>query len=182
MKLKEVKVILTVEQKKLITDNHNLIYEVINKRKLPIDDYYDIGAIAICEATLKYNKDISKFNTFAYHCIDRAISNNYRDENFRQKRKSNINKIITYYDENTEEHIPILETIPAEENIEKDFLDRVTFENQKCILGQRELFIVEMLMLGYSQIEIATKLGISKPGIVKSKERIRRKLIKEGYV
>ena len=44
---------LNDEQRKLVADNHNLIYQYLIDNNLPQDEYYDIAAIGLCKAALK---------------------------------------------------------------------------------------------------------------------------------
>ena len=46
---------LNDEQRKLVADNHNLIYQYLIDNNLPQDEYYDIAAIGLCKAALKYD-------------------------------------------------------------------------------------------------------------------------------
>lgn len=48
------------EQRKLVENNHNLIYAILHKYNLPIDEYYDVAAIGLCKAAITFDaeKDI----------------------------------------------------------------------------------------------------------------------------
>lgn len=39
---------MTKEQQKLVEDNHNLIYLYLKNSNLPVDDYYGIASIGLC--------------------------------------------------------------------------------------------------------------------------------------
>lgn len=56
---------LTVEEKKMVEDNHNLIYWFCKKNKLNEDDWYDIMAIALIKAAKSYKTNKTKFSTYA---------------------------------------------------------------------------------------------------------------------
>ena len=61
---------MTDEQKKLVEENHALIYQVIRDMGLPIEDHYDLGAIGLCTGHMIFNwfkwerdgKDIPKIH------------------------------------------------------------------------------------------------------------------------
>ena len=60
---------LNDEQRKLVEDNHNLIYQYLIDNKLPQDEYYDIAAIGLCKAALKYDTSKGAFSTYVYRAI-----------------------------------------------------------------------------------------------------------------
>lgn len=81
---------LNDEQRKLVEQNHNLIYSAMRKfgiRRQDFDDYYGFAAIGLCKAAIDYDKTRSKsFSTYAYLCIQNEIMvyNKYR---FRREEK-----------------------------------------------------------------------------------------------
>ena len=69
---------MTEEQKKLVEDNHNLIYFVLHKHNLPIDEYYDILAISLCKSGIHYDENKSKFSTFAVYNMEQDLKMEFR--------------------------------------------------------------------------------------------------------
>lgn len=68
---------LNTEQRKLVEENHNLIYSFLNKQALSIDEWYDVCAIGLCQASLNFNGD-TKFSTFAYKCMLNSVRRTMR--------------------------------------------------------------------------------------------------------
>ena len=64
---------LSTEQRKLVEENHNLIYAVIHRLNLSVEDYYDIAAIGLCKAAIKYDSERGMFSTFAFSVIRNEI-------------------------------------------------------------------------------------------------------------
>lgn len=58
---------LTDEERKLVEDNHELIYKVADSIGADIEDCYDIFAISLCHAAQNYKKTmhICNFKEFA---------------------------------------------------------------------------------------------------------------------
>ena len=56
---------LNTEQKKLVEDNHDLIYGFLTKYKLDFSTWYDVCAIGLCKAGMAYDGS-NRFSTFAY--------------------------------------------------------------------------------------------------------------------
>ena len=66
---------LTPEQQKLVEENHDLIYHMLNYHRLNHEDYYDIAAIGLCKAALIFKKPKKvQFSTFACHVINKQKS------------------------------------------------------------------------------------------------------------
>jgi DNA-directed RNA polymerase specialized sigma subunit len=77
---------LSEEQKKIVEENHNLIYYVLHKHKLSIDKYYGAAAEGLCKAAITYSPDKNtKFSVYAYKCIMNVILTEMRKEK-RKKR------------------------------------------------------------------------------------------------
>ena len=77
---------LNAEQQRLVADNHAVIYKILGHLKLPIDGYYGICAIALCNAALMWRDDgRAKFETYATRCIKNALISEYKKQR-AQKR------------------------------------------------------------------------------------------------
>lgn len=64
---------MTCEQSKLVEDNHNLIYHVLLKYHLPIDEYYGTAAVGLCKAAVNYKESLAKFSTYAVSCMTNEL-------------------------------------------------------------------------------------------------------------
>lgn len=53
---------LTEEERKLVEDNHNLIYIVADCMEIDADEYYGLLAIGLCHAAQKYKKRKRAYN------------------------------------------------------------------------------------------------------------------------
>ena len=64
-------------QRKLVEDNHNLIYSFLNGHNLSLDDiedWYGTAAIGLCNAALAFDpKRGTKFSTLAYICMENEV-------------------------------------------------------------------------------------------------------------
>lgn len=71
--------VMTPEE--LYFENEQLVFGVLKKyfiEKLFDEDYQQIGRIGLWKACLSYNSDISKFSTYACHCIYNEIVMEFR--------------------------------------------------------------------------------------------------------
>lgn len=166
---------MTDEQRKLAEDNHNLIYGFLNKRKLDVDDYYDIAAIGLCRAAISYDKLKEKFSTYAYRCINNEV---YTYHTYLNRKKSIPEDIIYSYNitanENTKELI--IDTVFQCSNNDINYiLENVVFEKFLTTLKDKERLIVKHLKNELTQQEIARKLNISQQAISLNIKNIRKK-------
>ena len=53
---------LTLDQQRIVSENHNLIYSLANKKNINLDEYYDVLAIGLCKAAIAFdNKKVVFF-------------------------------------------------------------------------------------------------------------------------
>ncbi len=73
---------LNEEEQKFATQHHNIIYDYLHKRKLPIEEYYDLACIGYVHAVADYCRrfELHKyaFTTIAWYGM-RAYIGNYQD-------------------------------------------------------------------------------------------------------
>ena len=69
---------LTEEQKKLVEDNHNLIYWFARKKHIDIEEYYDILAQGLCIAAHNYNSSKGSFSAYAYLVMNTEMQKEHR--------------------------------------------------------------------------------------------------------
>lgn len=169
---------LNDEQRKLVEQNHNLIYSAMRKcgiRRQDFDDYYGFAAIGLCKAAIDYDETRSKsFSTYAYLCIQNEITvyNKYR---FRQKRKGDMNTIsynhmLDDWDEYKNENSFLLKD---EENFEKNIIFKLNFQDKCYTLNNKDRMIVDLKSKGYTYQEIAKMFGTSFQAIQQKIKRIR---------
>ena len=164
---------MTEEQKKLTEENHNLIYFVLHKHNLPIDEYYDILAISLCKSCIHYDANKSKFATFAVHNMEQDLKIEFRRKNTIKRSKFTT---ISY---NTP--IPGLEGLEFKDILQSsndilDYLILVDFQK----FTEREMELLKLIIQGYNQKEIADFMNISQPQVSRLTNKLRRKIEDEN--
>ena len=158
---------LTEGQKKLVSDNHDLIDFFINIKKLQKDDYYYVLAEALCKAAKNYNKDLSAFRTYAMYAMNTALKNTIRKNN----QATTIPETITI---STSKNIGLADERMTISDMLKypnvaDVDDRVVLKVsiEQCIknLTNREKEIVDLLDRGYTRKQVAEALSTDKRNI-----------------
>lgn len=138
---------LTDDQKKLVEDNHNLIYWYCNKNNLPVEDYYDMLAIELCKAVQTYDPTKSKISTYIYQYFwHRHVSYDIRLRN--NVRKANINAL----------------------SLDKDLIEGEDFQRSKLLTNGKsvedEIIMVPLSECGLSdKLMEVVKLRLDNPNI-----------------
>ena len=167
---------MTVEQKELIENNHNLIYDFAKKRNLFIDDYYDILAIGICKAAIIYDKNIGCFSTVAYKCMDSEIGMYKR---YTNSQKRIPEEMIFSYDtplpNGEDEETSFIDVISDNNDLIENIISDVSCSILLNMLNEKEKIIVEYLVSGLKQSEIAKILNTKQQNIAYIVKRIKEK-------
>ena len=174
---------ITDEARRLIEENHNLIYSLLYKYHLDVEEWYDLAAIGLCKAANTYNNGKSGFSTYAYKCMYTTIMMEKRKENAMRTIPQNQ---IVYYENQVSEEAKANETstflnyMTRQQDVENETKSTLSLENIKNELvgNKRKVFV--LLKEGYTQSEISKIIGISKQRISKIKQEILEKYYTGG--
>lgn len=167
---------MTDEQKKLVEDNHSLIYLVLRNMGLPIEDNYDLAAIGLCKAAINYKSGKYAFSTFACKCIENEIKHEFQQA-FKQKRAGNME--LTSYDSFVrcdDENIALIDCIQSKESTENEALSRVIYSEIVDEIGKSDSRMIPWFSKGYTQMEIAKILGVTQQNVSRVKRRVEKLL------
>lgn len=179
---------MTKEQEKLVVDNIGLIYYVANKFNLDIDELIDIGYIGLCKGALSFdknNKNKANFATYAIHCIHNEYVQFFHT-NGSYKRKSDAEAISIYLKAHDDmEDVLIEDTLYSNEcSVEDLVTTSITIEEILKAIRRKPRYrrIVELLIEGYNQTEIAEILNMKKQSVSSMIGRIRNIITEKGVV
>lgn len=147
---------LTEEQQKQVEENHNLIYWYANKYKVNLDEYYDILAIELCNAIMKHDPEKGTLANYFRMRSEGAIYKEYRKTQAQKRIPQGVEFIENVH------HIPNVDDMIDELEI-KEWLNK---ENSE---------ILKLRVMGYSQSEIAEKIGMSQNYVCGVLRKLRRK-------
>lgn len=156
---------LNDEQRKLVEDNHNLIYSFLNSRHLSLDaieDWYGTAAIGLCKAALIYDESKGcKFTTLAYIIMDNEVKQVMRSNKKCVSAKVSIDSPISSAD-----GCCLADIIPDT----RDFMYSIYLNDAIAIatrgLSERDLKILHLIVeKGYSQKRISSEFKISQPQV-----------------
>lgn len=164
---------MTEKSKKIVEENHNLIYGFMNKEHLAMDEWYDICAIGLCKAAESYNNEKNAvFATYAYSCMKNEVNHALRDL-YAEKRgcnttESSFEQINEEY--GTEVHFENAAYTPSVEEI---CMMNNIYEKVLQGLSPREQKIMNLCKAGYNNKEISEILGCNTREIGFTMQSIR---------
>lgn len=166
---------LNDEQRKLVADNHNLIYAFLHSNRLSIEDYYDLAAIGICKAALAYDDTKSKFSTYAYKCMWNQVMIEKRKQNAIMRADE---QAVFYYeamfDCNDESECSFLSLLPDwKQDVGKQAEIRHFIFELYSKLNEKEIKILDLLIQGYTQREICSCVGCAQPTVSRFQKRLK---------
>lgn len=167
---------LTDAERRLIEENHKLIYDFAIRNRISIAEDYDILALGLINAAMCYNESLGyTFSTFAYACMDTAYK--------QHLRKGKCLKRIPY-----EKTISYDATIKGAEGeaTYADFVSKNAYwssfddgaaevEDFKERLPATYKDIFTRFMNGESAVEIAQHTGYSRQNVYRIKSELRDK-------
>ena len=163
---------MTEEQQKLVIDNYNLIYKIVDKIHAEQNVLYDKDDLcqtaleAMCEAAIMYNKDNEQKAAFSTYACNAIANRLYRAANkYREDDKLSLNGEgeICFSDEEDESitvGIECTESGYAACEILADFdaeLRRIENMSPKM---KRAIAVYRMDRIGYTVKETCRQLGI----------------------
>lgn len=126
-------------------------------RGLEREDLVQTGLMGIWKAKLQFNRQYkTKFSTFAYTCA-----------------RNEILMLVRKWSKFEREDGPPLDEELVED--EQDFTEKVELNDMMDTLSRDEAELVELLLHGYNQKEIATMYDLSQPFISKMVHQLRNR-------
>ncbi len=141
------------------------------------DDLYQVGAMALVSAVNNYN-GVSKFESFAYTCINNAIRSELRKNNSKKNAPLIDYVPLTGYGDGDWDKTEIL--IDVNLGPEDTYLDKEIKQEIESVIKQTlsrlEYKILALFLQEYSYSEIGNKVNKSEKAVDNALQRIRKKL------
>ena len=150
---------LTPDQRDMVADNHNLIYGVLNKHNLCVEDWYGCAAVGLCRAAQSYDPG-------------RGIRHH-----LRAARLGKRTAVVVSLDD-PEDPLSIYRVPAAQGNTEEEGIANVRFCEWWGGLNRTEKRMVRLLASGMRQSAISNITGMSKPAVSRWVTRARNQLFK----
>ena len=155
---------LNEEQRKLVEENHKLIFDLAYKRNLNLEVWYGDLAIGLCKAGLIFDPSQNcKFSTLAYACMNNEIKNVRRNNRSKNRIPEELILSFDMPYETDDGTVDLLEFI---EDKDRMALDNIVFYQQVYDdYSERDKRIIGLLTQGYTQKEIASQFGYSHQNV-----------------
>lgn len=170
---------LTIDQAKLVTENHNLIYGILKEYGLlhkedDISDWYGIAAEGLVSAATAYNKEISNFSTHAYKVMSNRLKNEMK-ANSRQKQIPVSCMISLYSTIPCTQNITYLDGLEDNTDVANYICTKIRIQEISTELTELQRKVVFYLSNGYLPRDIVSMGICSKANVYKIIDMVRKK-------
>ena len=170
---------MTDEQRKLVEENHNLIYAFLKRYNLSIEEWYGSAAIGLCKAAINYDPGRGwSFHSYAYERMFYEVIGVFREN--KRAKVIPVDKLVYYHavthecDDNGD-GVEFINVIPSDVDVFSEAALNVVLDKIRNNLNRKELLIFDMRILGYTQMEIGKVVGCHHTDVSKIMKKIRRK-------
>ena len=167
---------LNGEQRKLVEDNYGLVIDTLIKNNKSIDDYHGVAAMALCKAAIGFDASRKfKFSTYAVTAIRREV----QKEIYKENRPMRNAKLTQSLDELVTDDLTLGEVIGIDSYLDDGICTEAILK-KIAKLPPKQRRIVELIVLGYTQLEICKIYNDTRQNVSYLLKCARQKLIAAG--
>lgn len=145
-------------------------------KKVDFDDYYGYVAESMCKAAATFDESRNyKFSTYAYCVMDNDLKLLKRDS-YTQKRKAN--HYTCSYEQIIEDN-KYTDILKDNNNFEEYMISLLSFQEIMNTLNNKERLILQKMIDGKTQKEIAFDEGVTYQYISAVLKRAKAKIVRE---
>ena len=167
---------------KMFKDNIKLVYKVFHEKidgrfvnQSMKEDLIQIGMFTLWKCCLKFNPDLGvQFSTYAYRAIQKSMMCASIRENKRASILVSLNKPIQ--DDSEECALTFEEVLAASVDIGAEIEIDNMVEGISAGINERAQKVISLMRKGYSQIDIAKELHITRSEVGKIVKKFRQSL------
>lgn len=167
---------LTEEQRQLVTQWHGLIISFAIENKISYDEWYDVLAIALCNAARIYDSGKGyAFQTLAFECMRHAMRRQWKIPTLKRSIPREL--LCSYNTEVVGRHghtTELIETIDSPYNQQRLDVTAVEVKQFRDSLSELHRFVFDSLMEGRKEVEIAKEIGYTKGGVSFIRQKIKQ--------
>ena len=172
------------DENEIFENNIGLAYMVAHRYKNYPEEKEDIFQLAyegLWKAVKKYDKDKSKFSTYAVRIMTNNI-NNYLRGKKKERKTDSLDRGIEQCESGMLSKISLMDLQMCDGDFTEEVENKIILEEtlKKLKLDEKQELVFKYWVAGKRQIEIAKLVNISQPSVSRIIEVIKNKLkIKE---
>lgn len=167
---------------KMFKDNIKLVYKVFHEKidgrfvnQSLEEDLIQIGMFTLWKCCLKFNPDLGvQFSTYAYSAIQKSMMCASIRENKRASTLVSLNKPIQ--DDSGECSLTFEEILAASVDIGAEIEINSVVDEISAGINERAQKVISLMREGYSQVDIAKELNITRSAVGKIVKKFRQSL------
>ena len=179
---------MTDFQRALVEENIQLVEKVIrnririaNRPMLTYDDFFSVGAEALCNAAMRYDSSSGEFAPYATKTIYHAMVDYCRTMNYRAQKVQD-----TVFEEGVDslfDRIAAIQLTPDEYIIDAEVMDAFHYcEGRYKGVAAKGIRAIKLKLMGFESSEIAAMYGTSINNVNAWISRARSKLKKDDII
>ena len=168
---------LTPEQKIFAAQNHDLVYKFLQKKNLPIDEFYDVVIFGYLNSIHRFfvNPELAKhsFSNKAWKGMQNSLYN-YNRAKLRQKRSAEGCSIhAMLYPDDQSDDLHLEETLPVYDDMMQQLEVTLLMHDLAKRISKQQMEIVRLRSSGYNLQDIAARQNTSSKRIRNLLEDVR---------
>lgn len=169
--------VLTDEQRQLVSKNHNLIYQFAKVKQLDLEEHYGTLAIGLCRAASLFDPGRGvKFSTFAWKCMETEYAHYLKH---LHGAKHVPEHLVLSYDvqlisNRGTEGATFLDVITSRHYHQRFDHTAAEVQSFRRSLSERQQTVFDLMMSGYRADVIAQQVGCSRQHVSKFKKELQQ--------
>lgn len=172
---------LTPEQRLFADEHHDLVYKFLRKKRLSIDEFYDVVIFAYLRSVRRFLTDPIlrqySFVTIAWSSMNCAIYNYYRS----QRTLKHSADVVSLYNRPSEDSLSLEETIAAPNPYMRQLEEQLLLHDLAKRVSKQQMNIVHLKSCGYNDRDIARQQNTTMKRVQELLEEVRSVLLEICY-
>ena len=173
---------LTPEQRLFAAEHHDLVYKFLRKKRLSIDEFYDVVIFAYLRSVRCYLTESRlrqySFTTIAWKLMNGAVSNYYRSQNTPKHNALVLSLHTNSYDD---AGYTLEETIASPNPLMRQLEEQLLLHDLAKRVSKQQMNIVHLKSCGYNDRDIARSQNTTMKRVQELLEEVRSVLLEICY-
>lgn len=167
---------LTLEQRLFAAEHHDLVYKFLRKKRLSIDEFYDVIIFGYLRAVYRYFtvSELQKysFKTIAWRGMEGELCNYYRICKSQKHKASILSLHMPVY----EDGLLLEETVASPNPLMRQLEEQLLLHELAKRVSSQQMNIVHLKSCGYNDRDIARSQNTTMKRVQELLEEVRTAL------